>query len=172
MKSPRLLCVSLAFLLFLFAPSSNADPDHAATLSLHGTWQMQSSCVDKSPAEAISTPGFAANKWHPAEVPGTVVAALVADKTLPDPNFGTNLKTFPGVSLGGEEPFSNRDMPANSPYRCSFWFRNEFVTPATFANKAAWLHFLGINYRANVWLNGKKIADRADVAGAYRAYEF
>jgi len=133
---------------------------------------MQSSCVDKSSAEAISTPGFAAKNWHKAEVPGTIVGALVADKTLPDPNYGINLKSFPGVSLGGEEPFSNRDMPAESPYRCSFWFRTEFSTPTDFPNNPAWLHFLGINYRANIWLNGKKIAERADVAGAYRTYEF
>ncbi len=63
-------------------------------------------------------------------------------------------------------------MPADSPYRCSFWFRTEFSTPASAAKSAAFLHFLGINYRANIWLNGKKIADRADVAGAYRTFEF
>ena len=150
------------------APASSPEP----RISLHGAWQLQSSCVDKSSAESISAPGFAAKDWHKAEVPGTVVGALVTDKTLPDPDYGVNLRSFPGVSLGGEEPFSNRDMPADSPYRCSFWFRTEFPTPAGLANKAAWLHFLGINYRANVWLNGKKIADRSEVAGAYRAYEF
>ncbi len=152
--------------------SADSASHSAATLLLHGNWQMQSSCTDKSTGEAISTPGFAAAQWHTAEVPGTVVGALVTDKTLPDPNFGMNLKSFPGVSLGGEEPFSNRDMPPDSPFRCSHWFRTEFTAPASFAAKSAWLHFLGINYRANVWLNGKKIADRADVAGAYRAYEF
>jgi exo-1,4-beta-D-glucosaminidase len=34
------------------------------------------------------------------------------------------------------------------------------------------LHFAGINYRANIWLNGKKLADSQDVSGAYRIYEF
>jgi len=133
---------------------------------------MQSSCVDHSSGEAISTPGFAAKGWHSAEIPGTVVGALVTDKTLPDPNYAMNLKSFPGVVLDGEEPFSNRDMPADSPFRCSHWFRMEFATPREYINKQAWLHFLGINYRANIWVNGQKIADRADVAGAYRAYEY
>ena len=160
---------SILLLPTFFSAPSFAEP---SSTSLDGRWQMQSSCIDKSPAEAISTSGFPATNWHAAEVPGTVVAALVADKTLPDPNFGMNLKTFPGISLGGEEPFSNRDMPADSPYRCSFWFRTEFVTPRNAATKSTWLHFLGINYRANIWLNGKKIADRADVAGAYRSYQF
>src|SRR5208282_709741 len=35
-----------------------------------------------------------------------------------------------------------------------------------------WLHFDGINNRANIWLNGHKIAGASDVAGAFRAYEF
>ena len=177
MKTHRLLFAPLAILLsaLFFSDSAAlavpASPPESR-ISLHGSWQLQSSCVDKSSAESVSTPGFAAKDWHKAEVPGTVVGALVTDKTLPDPDYGMNLKNFPGASLGGEEPFSNRDMPADSPYRCSFWFRTEFPTPAGLANKAAWLHFLGINYRANIWLNGKKIAGQSDVAGAYRSYEF
>ena len=165
------MCTMLS--LGFVAPASADSSAHAAwQLSLHGNWQMQSACTDKSTGEAISTTGFDATKWHSAEVPGTVVGALVTDKTLPDPDFGMNLKSFPGASLGGGEPFSNREMPVDSPYRCSFWFRTEFNVPASFTSRSAWLHFLGINYRANIWLNGKKIADRADVAGAYRAYEF
>src|SRR3974390_1324856 len=171
MRSSRLFVFAVFFAAFAH-PVTADTASGKQTFSLHGNWQMQSSCVDKSPGESISTAGFAVTQWHNAEVPGTVVGALVTDKTLPDPNFGLNLKSFSGVSLGGDEPFSNRDMPADSPYRCSYWFRTEFVTPATVANKSAWLHFLGINYRANIWLNGKKIADRADVAGAYRAYDF
>ena len=161
---------AITFTLLVLVTRSFAAPPSA--IFLHGKWQMQSSCTDKSSAETISTPGFAAARWHEAEVPGTVVAALVADKTLPDPFFGMNLKNFPGASLGGQEPFSNREMPTDSPYRCSFWFRTEFTTPVNASTKPTFLHFLGINYRANIWLNGKKIADRADVAGAYRSYEF
>ena len=44
--------------------------------------------------------------------------------------------------------------------------------PESYQNRDVWLHFDGINYRANVWLNGKKIADAADVAGAFRVFEF
>ncbi len=169
--APLAILLSALFFSDSAALAAPASPSESR-ISLHGSWQLQSSCVDKSSAESIATPGFAAKDWHKAEVPGTVVGALVTDKTLPDPDYGMNLKNLPGASLGGEEPFSNRDMPADSPYRCSFWFRTEFPTPAGLANKAAWLHFLGINYRANVWLNGKKIAGQSDVAGAYRSYEF
>jgi len=172
--SARLLAGFFLFLVSLPGILSAKEDYDAGSpkFYFHGLWKMQSSCVDKSAGEAISAPGFDAKSWHSAEIPGTVVGALVADKTLPDPNYGLNLKSFPGVSLGGDEPFSNRDMPADSPFRCSYWFRMEFESPREYATKQAWLHFLGINYRANIWLNGKKIADRADVAGAYRYYEF
>ncbi len=140
-------------------------------LSLQGTWRMQSSCADKSAPEAISSAGFSDSSWHKAEVPGTVVSALVGDGTLPDPNYGMNFKSYPGMNFGGRL-FANADMPADSPFRCSHWFRTEFIVPAEFAGANQYLHFLGINYRANIWLNGQKIADRNDVAGTFRAYEF
>ncbi|HYK90425.1 MAG TPA: glycoside hydrolase family 2 protein [Acidobacteriota bacterium] len=155
------------------ASSANGEPESDATkqFSLQGTWHMQSSCEDKSAPEAISAPGFADSTWHKAEVPGTVVGALVADGTLSDPNYGMNLKSYPGTNYTARV-FANADMPADSPFRCSYWFRTEFTLPAEFPGADESLHFLGINYRANIWLNGKKIADRADVAGAYRFYEF
>ncbi|MGA2299201.1 MAG: sugar-binding domain-containing protein [Candidatus Acidiferrum sp.] len=171
----RTLAAFVLLSLLAFCPAALSAKESSSDfpkLDLQGSWQMQSSCVDHSSGEAISTPGFAAKGWHSAEIPGTVVGALVTDKTLPDPNYAMNLKSFPGVVLDGEEPFSNRDMPADSPFRCSHWFRMEFATPREYINKQAWLHFLGINYRANIWVNGQKIADRADVAGAYRAYEY
>src|SRR5215469_16630727 len=138
---------------------------------LHGTWRLESSCKTDAKGEQISLTGFDDARWHPAEVPGTVVGALVTDKGLPDPDYGLNLRQMAGFSEG-RIPFADRDMPADSPYRCSFWFRSEFPTPERMNRSAAWLHFLGINYRANVWLNGKKIGDRAEVAGAFRTFEF
>ncbi len=35
-----------------------------------------------------------------------------------------------------------------------------------------WLTFKGINYRANIWLNGKKIASSDEVVGTYRDFTF
>jgi exo-1,4-beta-D-glucosaminidase len=157
--------------LLLIAGSSLAAQVPAYQQSLPGTWRTQSSCVDKAKGEQLSTGGYDDSHWHAAEVPGTVFGALVTDQSQPDPNYGLNLKQTPGFSEG-RIPFADRDMPSDSPYRCSFWFRTEFLTPANRSKSAAWLHFLGINYRANVWLNGKKIGDQANVAGAYRNFEF
>jgi exo-1,4-beta-D-glucosaminidase len=140
-------------------------------LYLHHGWQIQSSCDVKASGEQISTVGYDAKDWHRAEVPMTVVAALISDKTLPDPFVGTNLKSYAGMWPSNKELFSNYDMPEGSPYRCSWWYRTEFSVPAEYEKKLAWLNFLGINYRANVWMNGKKVADQKDVVGAYRTFE-
>jgi exo-1,4-beta-D-glucosaminidase len=35
-----------------------------------------------------------------------------------------------------------------------------------------WLNFDGINYRANIWINGKQVADTNEVVGAYRTYQY
>jgi exo-1,4-beta-D-glucosaminidase len=63
-------------------------------------------------------------------------------------------------------------MQPDSPYAVPWWYRKGFTLPATFKGKTIWLQFRGINYRANIWLNGKQIAKDEDVAGAWRTYEF
>ena len=105
-------------------------------------------------------------------VPTTVVAALVKDKTFADPLFGMNLRDYPGVNYPIGSNFSNIAMAPDSPYAVSWWYRKQFAVPAAFKGKTAWLKFNGINYRANVWLNGKQIAKDDEVAGAWRTYEF
>jgi exo-1,4-beta-D-glucosaminidase len=139
---------------------------------LHGAWQIQSSCEVKATGAQISTLGFDASGWHAANVPTTVVGALVGDKTYPDPFYATNLHSFPGMYPSNKILFANRELPAGSPFVCSWWYRAEFAVPAEFERQTAWLNFLGINYRANIWINGQKVADAKDVAGAYRTFEF
>ncbi|HEY7514257.1 MAG TPA: sugar-binding domain-containing protein, partial [Vicinamibacteria bacterium] len=63
-------------------------------------------------------------------------------------------------------------MPDDSPYKSSWWYRKEFVVPETLAGRSLSLHFDGINYRANVWVNGTRIAHDKEVVGAFRRYEF
>ncbi|HEY2548437.1 MAG TPA: glycoside hydrolase family 2 protein [Candidatus Acidoferrum sp.] len=139
---------------------------------LKSGWQIQSSCVAKATGEQISAAGFDASLWHKSNLPATVVGALVNDKTYPEPFLGTNLKKLPGMNYSSKSFFAIQDMPAGSPFLCSWWFRTEFAVPADLAQKNLWLHFLGINYRANVWVNGVKVGDAKDVAGTYRTFEF
>ncbi len=162
-----------AFPLVAQVPKSPTSIQTAMkSLQLLRGWEIQSSCEAKDSGEKISQSGFVATGWHKTTVPNTVVGTLVDDKTYPDPTYATNLKSFPGMNYSSATFFANQDMPDGSPFKCSWWWRNEFVLPAAYAKKNIAIHFPGINYRANVWFNGQKIADAQDVAGTYRIFEF
>jgi exo-1,4-beta-D-glucosaminidase len=144
----------------------------ASVTFLREGWNVQSGCKLHDGGETISTTSFGTVGWYKATVPATVLAAQVASGEFKDPYFGTNLREIPGTTYPVGENFSNLPMPNDSPYHCSWWYRKEFVVPATDHGKSIWLRFGGINYRANIWLNGKRIAASTKVAGAYRTYEF
>src|SRR5262249_3101082 len=133
---------------------------------------MQSSRKVGQAGELISTPGFQLTGWYSVSVPTTVVAALVKQKVYPDPEFGMNLRKFPGMDYPIGANFSETPMLQDSPLIRPWWFRKEFELPESYKGKTIWLDFGGINYRANIFLNGKKIGDYDDVAGAWRTYEF
>ncbi len=181
MTSRKQLAVTLICNLFLLASLSMAQEKPTAAperhapenkLVLHDGWTLQTSAKVEAKGEIISTPQFAPKGWHEVTVPTTVVAALVKDKTLPDPFPGMNLRSFPGMNYPIGANFSNIAMAPDSPFAVSWWYRKQFAIPPAYKGKTIWLKFNGINYRANVWLNGKEIANSDNVAGAWRTYEF
>jgi exo-1,4-beta-D-glucosaminidase len=139
---------------------------------LHDEWTLQSACKTDATGDAISAPNFSADGWLKTAVPSTVLAAQVAAGVFPDPYFADNLRKIPGADYPVGRNFAEMPMSASSPYHCGWWFRKEFNVPAVENGQRIWLHFGGINYRADIWLNGRKIADNTAVAGAYRTYDF
>src|SRR5690242_6199655 len=107
----------------LFASTSRAQPTRTPLAS---GWRIQSSAVVRAKGEAISRPGFSADGWHAATVPGTVVGALVEDGRFPDPYFGMNLRTMPGTTYPIGAQFALLPVPNDSPYKPSWWYRREF----------------------------------------------
>jgi exo-1,4-beta-D-glucosaminidase len=172
MKKLVLLAVSL-----LLGPSLGFAQQPLARQSLSRMvlkdgWTLQSIYKIDSPGEVVSTLKFHPQGWYEVTVPTTVVAALVKAKRYPDPYFGMNLRQLPGMTYPIGQTFVSLPMEQDSPFIVPWWFRKEFVIPAAFQGKTIWLNFGGINYRANIWLNGKQIARADDVAGAWRTYEF
>jgi exo-1,4-beta-D-glucosaminidase len=164
--------------LALLLPAAEAQqkpvprPSEPGKVELSGGWMLQSSRKVDQSGEVLSKPGFLPKGWYPVTVPTTVVSGLVKNKILPDPTYGMNLRQMPGVAYPIGANFSNIAMAPDSPYLLSWWYRKTFVVPASYKGKTLWLNFRGINYRANIWLNGKQIAKSDDVAGAWRTYEF
>ncbi len=135
--------------------------------ALRENWFLQSSAKIREKGSVISRLDYVPVGWYKTTVPTTVLAALVANGVYPDPYYGLNLKSIPGFKEGRWLV-----MPVDSPFRPAWWFRTEFELPPTYRGKYLRLHLDGINYQANVWLNGRKVADAAGVVGMFRRFEF
>ena len=140
-------------------------------LELRQGWALQSSARVREGGETLSRPQFAAPGWYPTQVPATVLAALAANAVYPDPYYGRNLAQIPG-----NFPFpldvSSLPQKPGSPFLQAWWYRTEFALPADYQGKTIWLHLNGINFRGNLWLNGKQVADANELAGTFRLFEF
>ncbi|MGA2198078.1 MAG: discoidin domain-containing protein, partial [Bryobacteraceae bacterium] len=104
-----------------------------------GAWRLQRDSLVAAAADAISKPGFDDRDWVVATVPATVLSSYWNSGALPDPNYADN-------QLAVSDSFFYAD----------FWYRNEFVAPPA-AGKRQWLIFEGINWKADVYLNGEKL---------------
>ena len=147
-----------------------AAPDNR--ILLRQGWTIQSSADVRENGAVFSAPGFRPRGWTETSAPTTVFSALVAAHKYPDPYFGMNLRSAPGVKYDIGFNFSNAPMPEDSPFRRPWWFRTEFKLPADYRGKTVWLGFDGLNFRANVWFNGKQIAASDGLAGAWRLFAF
>jgi exo-1,4-beta-D-glucosaminidase len=160
--------LSLAFALAALAPLASGQ----TVFRRLTRWKIQSAAHFSAGGAAVSSAGFSTAGWFPARVPGTVVSNLIRDKIYPNPNFGMNLRAFPGETypIGGN--FSNLPMPPDSPFRHPWWYRTQFRLAAVQRGQQYWLHFHGINFRASIWLNGHKLAASRQIAGTWRIFAF
>jgi glycosyl hydrolase family 2/Ig-like domain-containing protein len=113
-------------------------------IALQSGWQLQDAARCGASGFLISQTGYETTGWNNATVPGTVLTSLVDDGIYPEPLYGEN---------------NRPDKIPESLSRTSYWYRTEFNIPARFAGKHIWLNFDGINYAAEVWVNGWKIGE-------------
>lgn len=148
----------------------------AETLALDTQWKIQDSSQVSGGGAQVSQSGFDDRAWHPAQVPSTILGNLAPSSSgeADDPFYGKNLLNLPGS--GDYYPIGKNygtiDTPAASPFGRPWWYRKTFATPALSAGEHVDLNFFGITYGAEIWLNGKRIADKGDTLGSYRAFSF
>jgi exo-1,4-beta-D-glucosaminidase len=155
----------------VFGITSGPDIENDSQ-AVRENWFIQSSANLHADGTAISSAGFSTSGWYPATIPSTVLSALVEDKVYPDPYVGMNLRSIPGTTYPIFEDFANIMMPPSSPFGQSWWYRTEFKLPPEYRGKIIWLAFDGINYKANVWMNGVQIASSTELAGTWRLFQF
>jgi len=159
---------AVLLLLLLAAADARAQERH----ELHAGWLLASSASVGVDGATISSPTYRPTGWYHAAVPSTVVGSLVDDGVYRDPFFAMNLRALPGMTYPIGVNFVRLPMDPQSPFAVPWWYRTAFHIPRAMRNRRVALHFDGINYRANIWLNGHRLADSSMVAGTYRRYEF
>lgn len=122
-------------------------------MPLNDLWYIQSSGKIKTGGGELSMPGVRIDGWLPAIVPSTVLGTLVQNNVYGNVFQGENLK-----SVRAEE------------FQVPWWYRREFILPAGPDLSSFRLELDGVNYRANVWINGKLVSDSNSVFGPFRRF--
>jgi beta-galactosidase/beta-glucuronidase len=121
-------------------PKAAGTPAGARHDLAGGAWRIERDSVAQGAGPALSAPGFDDSRWLVATVPGTVLASFHNAGAIPDPNFG-----------------DNQLMISDSYFYADFWYRNEFAATPPPPGKRVWLNLDGVNWKAEVWLNGQKL---------------
>jgi len=119
----------------------NSGRSEPATIS--SGWELQDSAkvaeTGTGAGAAISKLGYKPQGWFPAVVPGTVLTTLVKDGVYPEPLYGEN---------------NRPDRIPESLNKTSYWYRTVTEIPAAYRGRHVWLNLDGINFSAEVWVNG------------------
>lgn len=118
---------------------------------LTGGWELTDDDQVTKSRGSIFDDDYDTSLWYNAVVPGTVLTTLVEAGVYPDPYYGLNNLAIP-----------------DDLCRKEWWYRIRFDAPKKPCERV-WLTFDGINYRADIWLNGDKIGT---IAGAFAEGRF
>jgi hypothetical protein len=111
---------------------------------LHDNWKAKRVADVTADGSEITGTDYKPEGWLDAVVPGTILTTLLHNNQIPDPFFGMNNNLIPDVYNTGRDYYT-------------YWFLNEFETPEIKDGQEVWLSFRGINYFADIFLNGKRI---------------
>ncbi|MBR5067862.1 MAG: discoidin domain-containing protein [Bacteroidales bacterium] len=117
-------------------------------------WLVQRASEVEASGEELSSPHDVRtdedliSDWLPATVPGTVLTSYVNLGSVPDPNYADNV-----------------DQISESFFRSNFWYMDHFDVPREMLGTQQWLNFDGINWKANVFLNGQRLGT---IEGAFQ----
>ncbi len=113
-------------------------------------WKLQSGEIVKEPGEVISTTSYKALDWYNIEIPATVIAALRQNGEYADIFYADNIEKID-----------------QSRFECPWWYRKVFTLDKKEADDIIRLRFEGLNYQANIWVNGNLLRDTTEIEGPF-----
>jgi hypothetical protein len=120
-------------------PAAVSSADGRLPLS-GGAWRLERASLVRASGAALSTAGFKDKDWMISTVPATVLSSYLNAGAIPDPNYG-----------------DNQNAVSDSFFYSDFWYRDEFTAPLTPAGRHVFLNFDGVNWKAEVFLNGQRL---------------
>ena len=145
-----------------------AKPHGLSTIGLPG-WQVLTTANVKEGGDKVSVPGYSTAGWLPVKVddggaPGTEINALVQNGKCPEVFFSDNMrKCFGYVDKLGPV--------VTKPFSDPWWYRTDF-DPGAKPGQTAKLTIPGIVGEGDVWVNGKLVAGKDIVSGAFAGHTF
>lgn len=124
-------------------------------IRLNGNWHVFSSEVTDAGGDVISLPDFSSENWYSADIPSTVLSALRQNGHYSDIYFADNLLQV-----------------ETSRFEVPWWYRKTFTVDKPGDNDNYRLTFEGLNYKANIWLNGSLLAGEESIEGAFGMWHF
>jgi hypothetical protein len=121
-------------------PMSGIDQNGAKLNLDGGSWRLQRASLVNENGEKLSVSRFNDDGWLVATVPATVLMSYKNAGAIADPNYS-----------------DNQFMISDSWFNSDFWYRTIFNVPASFLHERTFLNFDGINWKAEIFLNGENI---------------
>jgi exo-1,4-beta-D-glucosaminidase len=139
---------------FLVICMSSINAESNLESSFSKGWVIFSSEKINSDGEQISTIRFKADESYKTDIPKTIFAALVDNGVYQNPYYGENLLNI-----------------SQKPFQKPWWYRKEFnIDEIDNANYQITLE--GVNYKANLWINGRKVAGNDKIEGVFGRFNF
>ena len=132
---------------------ASAPASAAAGSDLISGWQIRSSARVGSPGRVVSDPGYATAGWLPLSQPETLLAGLLENGRYPGIFYSQRLARV-----------------SRAQFAVPWWYRDAFELHPV-AGQHTFLRMRGVLARADLWVNGRKVADRARLQGAYSEIE-
>ena len=119
-------------------------PEPGEKTLIHSDWYARKANEVKMDGNRLSAAPLDKTGWFPARVPGTVLTTLLENHMYPAPEFGLNNNLIPDIHEVGNDFYT-------------YWFTRQFAINNLPEGRNVWLNFRGINYKAEIFLNGKRI---------------
>lgn len=143
------LLFTAALTMILFAGCNRTQRIASDHIPLNDGWTVQSSEGLESEGQTISTTAFDSKDWYKAQIPATVFAVLRQNNLHSDIFMADNM-----------------DKVDRAPFQKPWWYRKSFNIEKN-KNTTYQLQFEGINYKADIWINGTQVESFKTVEGPF-----